>query len=131
MEGLLLVEALNGLTRFKECAQQLVRLNDIAFTIVFMGINDPTPAIRRDSAAALPSSISLAVPVGRLPAPMGTALPRMGVLLTSQVQRMGTTITAPRVPQVKLRSYSSEMALWLRAIFRRRSRYLVEARFCF
>jgi hypothetical protein len=36
----LLVEALNGLTRFKECAQQLVRLNDIAFTIVFMGIND-------------------------------------------------------------------------------------------
>ena len=51
MEGLLLVEALNGLTRFKECAQQLVRLNDIAFTIVFMGINDPTPAIRRDSAA--------------------------------------------------------------------------------
>ena len=40
--------------QFKECAQQLIRLNDIAFTIVFVCINNPAPTIARDSTAIAP-----------------------------------------------------------------------------
>src|SRR6266513_436397 len=35
-------------------AQQFVRLDDTAFTVAFMGINDPAPTITRDCAAVAP-----------------------------------------------------------------------------
>jgi len=34
--------------------QQLVRMNDIAFAVAFMGINNPTPSITGDGAAITP-----------------------------------------------------------------------------
>src|SRR6266550_1634859 len=47
-----------GSARKEMWAQRLVRSNDIAFVIVFVRINDPAPAIRRDSTAIAPRDTS-------------------------------------------------------------------------
>src|SRR4030095_12001836 len=41
-------------TKLAHPSQQFVRLDDIAFTVAFMGINDPAPTITRDCAAVAP-----------------------------------------------------------------------------
>jgi len=44
--------------QLKECAQQLVRMNNVATTFS-MGVNNPTPAITSDGAAIAPGPTSV------------------------------------------------------------------------
>jgi len=37
--------------QFKECAQQFVRMDDVALTVASVGVNDPAPAISGNGAA--------------------------------------------------------------------------------
>ena len=43
--------------QFQKCAQQLVRMNDVAFAVAFVGVNNPSPAVfcQRATIAARPT----------------------------------------------------------------------------
>ena len=49
--------------QLQKCAEEFVRLNDVAFPVAFMGVNDPTPAISGNGAAIAPRPPSSTEPV--------------------------------------------------------------------
>jgi hypothetical protein len=54
--------------QFKECAQQFVRMDDVAFPVAFMGVNDPTPAISGNGTTIAhdqPAALSLSATISK------------------------------------------------------------------